>query len=564
MGITVVGDDCHNDKFSDASREALVMMDDATNFMGNTLNDVLSMDKIEEGAMHLKMSPFYMEDIFNVSISTMKGSAESKQISIALSSGVDGKQVNSRTNQFIGDRFRLEHVIVNFLSNAVKFSPMGSQIVIKMIEKVPDARIMTCIRQRNSFSVENGKKRETGPTVLNPLPSKEYREVTVTVIDNGVGLSKADLSNIFTAYSQVRPEQLQQGRGTGLGLVLAKEIISMHGGRVVVESVEGQGSSFGFCIPFEVYTEVEEAEIVRKGPTALVQTDLKLRNLDEKEVEPIRNLVNIERDLVQSLKIPEAGDNVGMSPRYRIESCGTSPECSDKGLEGLEEVDGLGGEGLEVVTSVGSSPRSGVRGASGDNSPLMGDILVRQRERFGAWTERESRDDLLANCIDAMDVCTTPRPFVIKKCLIVDDTQSNSKMLALVLKKRDILSDIAENGLEAVKAVNEKGHEYDVIFMDHTMPIMTGTEASRQIRSNGYNRLIFGVTGNALDDDVEAFLTAGADCVIAKPLRAPALDAVLRHIAENGMNSDPKMKLNIEKTIHDGCLITMFDMQLKI
>jgi CheY-like chemotaxis protein len=55
------------------------------------------------------------------------------------------------------------------------------------------------------------------------------------------------------------------------------------------------------------------------------------------------------------------------------------------------------------------------------------------------------------------------------------------------------------------------------------MPIMTGTEASRQIRSNGYNRLIIGVTGNALDDDVEAFLTAGADCVIAKPLRAPAL-----------------------------------------
>jgi CheY-like chemotaxis protein len=56
--------------------------------------------------------------------------------------------------------------------------------------------------------------------------------------------------------------------------------------------------------------------------------------------------------------------------------------------------------------------------------------------------------------------------------------------------------------------VVEKGHEYDIIFMDHTMPIMTGIEASKQIRLNGYNRLIFGVTGNALDDDVEAFLTA--------------------------------------------------------
>jgi signal transduction histidine kinase len=133
------------------------------------------MDKIEEGAMQLKMSPFYMEDIFNVSISTMKGSAESKRISIVLSYGVDGNQVNSRTSQFIGDRFRLEHVIVNFLSNAVKFSPMGSQIIIKMTEKVPDARAMQGIRQRNSFSFKKGKKRDTGPTLFDSLPSKEYR-----------------------------------------------------------------------------------------------------------------------------------------------------------------------------------------------------------------------------------------------------------------------------------------------------------------------------------------------------------------------------------------------------
>jgi CheY-like chemotaxis protein len=114
-----------------------------------------------------------------------------------------------------------------------------------------------------------------------------------------------------------------------------------------------------------------------------------------------------------------------------------------------------------------------------------------------------------------------------------------------------------------VKAVAENGHEYDIIFMDHTMPIMTGTEASRQIRINGYKRLILGVTGNALDDDVEAFLEAGADCVIAKPLRADVLDAVLRYIAEKGIDSDPKMKLNTEKTTNNGCLIKIFE-HLKI
>jgi hypothetical protein len=75
-----------------------------------------------------------------------------------------------------------------------------------------------------------------------------------------------------------------------------------------------------------------------KGPTALVQRDFKIGNLDETEVEPIRNLVNVERDLVKSSIIPVAGDNIVMRSSYRIESCETSPECSDEGLEGLEGI----------------------------------------------------------------------------------------------------------------------------------------------------------------------------------------------------------------------------------
>jgi signal transduction histidine kinase len=218
MGITVIGDDCHNDRFSEASQEALIMMDDATNFMGNTLNDVLSMDKIEEGAMELKLSPFYMEDIFDVSVSTMKGSAKSKRISILLSYGDNAEPVTLRTSQLMGDRFRLEHIIINFLSNAVKFSPIGSQIIIKMTEKVLDARTIQAIKERD----KSQKIRDFGPSLVDASPSKEYREVTVMVVDNGAGISKANLSNLFTAYSQVRPEQLQQGRGSGLELALTK------------------------------------------------------------------------------------------------------------------------------------------------------------------------------------------------------------------------------------------------------------------------------------------------------------------------------------------------------
>jgi CheY-like chemotaxis protein len=142
---------------------------------------------------------------------------------------------------------------------------------------------------------------------------------------------------------------------------------------------------------------------------------------------------------------------------------------------------------------------------------------------------------------DALDALNVPRKF-----LVVDDTPSNSKMLSMVLKSRNIECDIAVNGQEAVDLMAAQGDQYDFIFMDFTMPIMNGADASSAIRKNGHNRLIFGLTGNALDDDKCTFLEAGADCVITKPLRAHQLDAILAHTSVHGFQSSTKAKLSME------------------
>jgi CheY-like chemotaxis protein len=133
-----------------------------------------------------------------------------------------------------------------------------------------------------------------------------------------------------------------------------------------------------------------------------------------------------------------------------------------------------------------------------------------------------------------------------RKYLVVDDTPSNSKMLSMVLKSRNIECDIAENGQEAVDLMAVNGDAYDFIFMDFTMPIMNGADATNAIRKNGHNRLIFGLTGNALDDDKRTFLEAGADCVLTKPLRAIQLDAILAHTSVHGFKSNGKAKLSLE------------------
>lgn len=266
MGLIVVKENYN--LLSDDSKEAIDMMNGATRFMGDTLNDVLSMQKIEDGKMELIMKAFTMGSLIKAATTAVKGCADSKNMTISVVSEVD---LPMERGSYIGDRFRLEHVLVNFLSNAIKFSPKGSKITVKLSGKIkrPCNGVTPKGEERNLFMTafsflvsffRNGLL--TPEKVVAPLEhctgSKVRQEpptlcsVTLLVIDEGTGIAKKDLDRLFMPYCQIRPDMLQQGKGTGLGLVLAKEIVSLHGGHVVVTSELGKGSAFGFCIPFEL------------------------------------------------------------------------------------------------------------------------------------------------------------------------------------------------------------------------------------------------------------------------------------------------------------------------
>lgn len=131
-------------------------------------------------------------------------------------------------------------------------------------------------------------------------------------------------------------------------------------------------------------------------------------------------------------------------------------------------------------------------------------------------------------------------------CLFNLDADSNRKMLAMSLKRNNIVSHEAINGQQAVDIVSqrlESKSDYTAIFMDHTMPIMNGVEAIQHIRKLGYSKLILGLTGNTLNDDVKRMIDAGADMVLSKPLRPNQLKSILQYIEENGNKSDPQLKL---------------------
>jgi CheY-like chemotaxis protein len=197
-------------------RESLGAMKNAAIFMRDTLNDVLSMQKIEEGKLVLEMTPFCIAISTKNIVSIFQGALSAKNLNVTVRIDSDAPA------KIIADRQRLEHTISNLLSNAIKFSLQGGviAIVVKFERTVDHAR-----NQLN---------------------------LMVSVTDDGVGISKENQKRLFRNWVQIRPQFLQEGKGSGLGLTFCKEIVELHNGIITITSDEGKGSTFMFKIPVEI------------------------------------------------------------------------------------------------------------------------------------------------------------------------------------------------------------------------------------------------------------------------------------------------------------------------
>jgi two-component system sensor histidine kinase EvgS len=140
--------------------------------------------------------------------------------------------------------------------------------------------------------------------------------------------------------------------------------------------------------------------------------------------------------------------------------------------------------------------------------------------------------------------------------LVVDDVRSNRKILSLLLSKRGISNDQAENGVEAL-AMTEK-FNYDIIITDQIMPVMNGIVLASELRKRKYPNIIVGVTGNALDEDVVDFVEAGVDVVLTKPLKLNQLEKLIQFILIYGNESVQKdIKIEEKSNIQSERLLAL-------
>ena len=226
--------------FSEALRDGLIgtMSDSQSEYIGDIfdsgqhllslINDILDLSKIEAGMMAVELEPVDLPALLASSLSIMRERAMTQQVRLDLDTGDD-------LGEPMLDLRKTRQILYNLLSNAVKFSAAGSEVVLA-------ARRV----DRN----EVGHLAGPWPVHAFPLPDSEFRQfLEITVSDSGIGLSPANMTELFQAFRQVDSGLARKFEGTGLGLAMVRQLAHLHGGTVGVSSAEGEGAHFAVWLP---------------------------------------------------------------------------------------------------------------------------------------------------------------------------------------------------------------------------------------------------------------------------------------------------------------------------
>ncbi len=472
-------------------REYLKTIGESSEHLLSLINDILDMSRIESGKVTLNEKVESLADILHAMRDIVQADIQARRHHFFIDTfGVHNELVYC-------DRLRLNQVLLNLVSNAIKYTPPGGSISLRIVQKA------TADAGRAHF---------------------EFR-----CKDNGIGMDGDFAKTVFDPFTRARNSTVSGIQGTGLGMAITKNIVEMMGGTISVASKKGEGTEFTVTLDFRIAgNEASDPAIP--------------------ELSGLRSLVvDDDTDACQSVAdmLREAG--------MRSEWCASGREAVIRTEEALRHGDRFkvyivdwvmpDMDGLETVRRI--------RKVVGEDASIViltaydwVDIETEAREAgVTGFLSKPLFPSDLHNVL--LQACGKPCPkpprkeetggsLKGRKVLLVDDSKLNRKVGLLQLQQHGMVVDTAENGEMAVDIIREKGaRAYDLILMDVLMPVMDGYEATARIRKlpDGDKVKIIAFSANAFEEDKEKSLKAGMDGHIAKPLKIDELLAELKRFA---------------------------------
>ncbi len=494
------------------------------------IDEILDFSKIEAGKLALRDAPFDLEQCVESSVELLAPRAFEKGLEFAWTYD---PQLPRHVR---GDEARLRQILLNLVSNAIKFTDTGGVVVTV---------------SRGGAGMDSGAVAGTDAT---PQVDLAGFPIEIAVRDSGIGLSASQCKALFHEFEQAEHTLGRQEGGTGLGLAISQRLARAMGGEICVESKPGQGSTF--TARLRLHPAVGDAAGVARGDdrkkalggSVLIVSDRAMERRSMAEVLERQGLATIEAepdDALEALRRAQAGSDPRAVPVRRV-VFDADPDPS-RGVTALAYARELFGDSVRglVVVEPGSRPWLPTSRACGAAAYLVrpvrpATLLQQILEPGSSKREPPARNGLPgaaaapvpATC-DA-DAGAAAQPGGSAHVLLAEDNEINALMARRMIEKAGFTVFRVTNGQEAVAHMTaiETGASGaarpDVILMDIFMPAMDGVEAAQRINALCKDPPpIVALTANAFEEDRQRYLASGMVDYLAKPFELRQLIALL-------------------------------------
>jgi len=474
-----------NTKLDDKQFDYITKIEHSAQNLLGIINDILDYSKIEAGKMAIEHIDFNMFEMLNDIVPVISQKASDKKIELLI------KVDPNIPENLYGDPLRISQILINLMNNAIKFTEQG-EVILK-------------VESKN----ENDNK----------------YDLRFEITDTGIGMTIEQQSRLFQSFSQADSSTTRKYGGSGLGLKISKEFVTMMGGEISVNSEVGKGSHFEFTLQLEKAKQMNESHIKHVGNSI---ADKRILVVEDHDI-----CAEILKDILESfsceVKVANNGeDGIKILKESHEENLPFDFVLMDWKLPGID--------GIEATKLIKSDNQISVTPTVIMVSAFGEEEVMKKAEEVGAESflhKPVTASTLLDTILQFVDNDNVLRlqdfnktnikvngveKLKDKKVLVVEDNLINQEIAFAFLKEIDVNVDIANNGKEAVEMVF--GNNYDLVLMDVQMPVMDGYEATKEIRNNTkFSKLpILAMTASAMLSDREEALEVGMNDHIAKPI----------------------------------------------